>query len=129
MDATEIYTALLEPAGKADPYQLYAALHELGEATAPMAGLVVVHGYDAVNSVLCDPDFVVADAAFFDRQIPGWREHPSLGTDSILNLNPPRHARIRSLMSRAFTHRRVAGLEPVIAELTDGLLDQLAERG
>jgi len=32
------------------------------------------------------------------------------GADWILNLNPPRHSRIRSLLARAFTARRVAGL-------------------
>jgi hypothetical protein len=49
MDATEIFTVLFEPAGKADPYPLYAALHQLGEAVAPMPCVVVVHGYDAVR--------------------------------------------------------------------------------
>ena len=129
MDATEIFTALLEPAGKADPYPLYAALHELGEAVAPMPGVVVAHGYDAVSGVLRDPAFLVTDAARLDQVFPLWREHPSLGMDAILNLNAPAHSRIRSLMTRVFTHRRVAGLEPAIARLTDVLLDGMAERG
>jgi cytochrome P450 len=129
MDATEIFTALMEPAGKADPYPLYAALHELGEVAEPFPGLVVVHGYNAINTVLRDPAFLVSDAACYDREFPGWREHPSLGMDEILNLNPPGHARVRSLMTRAFTHRRVAGLEPAIARLTDGLLDRMADGG
>jgi len=129
MDATEIFTALLEPAGKADPYPLYAALHQLGEAVQPMPGVVVVHGYDAVSGVLRDPAFLVSDAAHYDQVFPGWREHPSFVMDSILNLNAPGHGRIRSLMTRVFTHRRVAGLEPAIARLTDVLLDQMAERG
>jgi len=49
--------------------------------------------------------------------------------DWILNLNGPRHARIRTLMAKAFTARRVAGLEPAIAGIADGLLDAMAERG
>ena len=32
MDAIEILTALGTPEGRADPYPLYAALHEIGEA-------------------------------------------------------------------------------------------------
>src|SRR4029077_11421618 len=47
----------------------------------------------------------------------------------ILNLDPPEHTRIRSLMSRAFTARRVAALEPAIASITEDLLDAMAQRG
>ena len=51
------------------------------------------------------------------------------GKDWILNLNGPKHARIRSLISRAFTARRVAGLEPAIAAMADELMDAMAGRG
>lgn len=114
MDATEIFTALLAHEGRADPYPLYAALHELGEAVVIAPGAIVVHGYDAINSVLRDPAFAVSDAAYFDKIFPDWREHPSLGMESILNLNAPEHARIRSLVARAFTQRRVLSLEPAM---------------
>jgi cytochrome P450 len=129
MDATEIFAALLAPEGRADPYPLYAALHEMGEAVTVAPGAVVVHGYEAINSVLRDPAFRVSDAARFDEIFPGWREHPSLGMESILNLNAPEHARIRSLIGRAFTHRRISGLEPAIERMTDGLLAAMADRG
>jgi cytochrome P450 len=130
MDATEIFAALLGPAGKADPYPLYAALHELGEAAAePMPGVVIVRGYDAINAVLRDPGFLVMDEAYRDQENPGWREHPSIGMSEILSLNPPRHTRIRKLMTRAFTHRGVAAIEPATARLTAALLDQLADAG
>jgi cytochrome P450 len=129
MDAAEIFTALLEPPGRADPYPLYAALHELGEAVVLAPGAVLVTGYEAINSVLRDPAYLVSDAARFDEIFPGWRDHPSMSMESILNLNAPEHARIRSLISRAFTHRRVAGLEPAIARMTGQLLDTMADRG
>lgn len=63
MEATEIFTALLAPEGRADPYPLYAALHELGEAVAVAPGVVVVHGYEAISAMLRDPAFLVSDAA------------------------------------------------------------------
>jgi cytochrome P450 len=92
---------------------------------------VVAVGYDAVSKVLRDPAFTVSDGANFDRELPGWREHPSLEDFmlSILNTNPPDHPRMRSIMTRAFTPRRVAALEPAIAGLTDALLDTMAARG
>lgn len=129
MNATEIFAALLAPPGRADPYPLYAALHELGEAVAIAPGAVVVQGYDAINAVLRDPAFLVSDAARFDEIFPDWQEHPSLGMESILNLNAPEHFRIRSLIARAFTQRRVSGLAPAIARMTDELLDAMADRG
>ncbi len=119
------------PRARADPYPLYSALHELGEAAEPAPGSVVVVGYDAVSRVLRDPSFTVSDAADFDREFAGWREHPSLVdfSRSILNANPPDHLRMRSIMVRAFTPRRVAALEPEVAALTDTLLDTMAARG
>jgi len=127
MDAEEIFPALLTPEGRANPYPLYAALHELGDVIG-QDGFVLVPGYDAANTVLRDPAFRVTDAALYDEIMPGWRDHPSMSTESILTLNPPEHARIRSLISRAFTQRRVAGLEPAIADMTRSLLDDIAER-
>lgn len=128
MDATEIFAALLTPSGLADPYPLYAALHEIGDAIAA-DGIVLVPGYEVASAVLRNPLFRVADAATYDEIWPGWRDHPSMSTDSILSLNQPQHGRIRSLMSRAFTQRRVAALETAILDMTTRLLDDIAERG
>ncbi|MGH8964199.1 MAG: cytochrome P450, partial [Actinomycetes bacterium] len=41
----------------------------------------------------------------------------------ILNMDPPEHTRLRKLVARAFTTRRVADLRPRTVELTRGLLD------
>jgi cytochrome P450 len=131
MDAIEILTALGTPEGRADPYPLYEALHEMGEAVEVGPGDVLVVSYEAINSVLRDPGFRVSDEATFDGGFPGWRDHPVLvqGSDWLLNLNAPRHARIRSHFARAFTPRRISGMEPAIAKMADELLDAMADRG
>lgn len=41
----------------------------------------------------------------------------------MLELEPPRHTRLRGLVLRAFTSRRIAALGPEIAALTDQLID------
>ena len=131
MDAIEVLTRLGAPEGRADPYPLYAALHEIGEVVEAGPGEVLVVGYDAINSVLRDPGFRVSDETHFDEAFPGWRANPVFvqGADWILNLNAPRHPRIRSLIARAFTPRRMAGLEPAITTMADELLDGMADRG
>jgi len=128
VDPNEILTALLSPEGRADPYPLYAALHEHGEVIAQDA-FALVPGYDAVNGVLRDPALRVLDAARYDELMPAWRDHPSLSADGILNLNPPQHGRVRGLISREFTQRRVAGLAQAVSAMTDRLLDDMADRG
>jgi cytochrome P450 len=129
MDASTIFAQLLEPAGRDDPYPLYALLHELGPVLPAGPGFVLVPGYDAISSVLRDPGYMVTDAGQMDEVYPAWREHPSMTMESILNLNPPEHARIRSVVARAFTPRRIGGLGPAVARMTDALLDAMADRG
>lgn len=47
----------------------------------------------------------------------------------LLNIDPPDHTRLRRLVSKAFTPRRVAAFAPRVQELTDRLIDGFAERG
>lgn len=48
---------------------------------------------------------------------------------SMLELEPPRHTRLRSLVLRAFTSRRIAALAPEIATLTEELIAAFPEGG
>jgi cytochrome P450 family 130 len=47
----------------------------------------------------------------------------------MIYMDPPRHTALRSLVSRAFTPRRVAQLEDRIRQVATGLVDQFAARG
>ncbi|MCI0347620.1 MAG: cytochrome P450, partial [Chloroflexi bacterium] len=48
---------------------------------------------------------------------------------SFLAMDPPRHGRFRTIVSRGFTLRRITELEPHILELTREHLDPALERG
>src|SRR5208282_6035021 len=54
---------------------------------------------------------------------------PFKGATTMLFSDPPVHTRLRKLVSRDFTPRRIREMEPHIRELTDMLLDQVKERG
>jgi len=114
-----------------DPYPAYAWLRE----HAPVHKTRLPNGveaylvtrYDDVRSVLADPRLSKNAATSF----PGWRpgrtgipgEHRSGIAAHLLNLDPPDHTRLRRLVSKAFTPRRVADFEPRVIETADRLLD------
>jgi cytochrome P450 len=73
----------------------------------------MVFDYDGVKRLLTD------HAAFSSRYGPDW----------LIFADPPRHTKLRALISQAFTPRSVANLEPRIRELSRDLLDSIIERG
>ncbi len=130
VEPTEIMRSLFTPDAARDPYPLYADLHATGEACHPSPwSSVFVVSHAAIESVLRDPVFEVQGTTGLDESFPGWREHPSMSKNSVLDLNGPEHTRVRGLMSRAFSPRRVASLAPAIAGTTASLLDDMADSG
>lgn len=136
MEAREIFDQLLEPETADDPYSLYAAAHALGEVLRVGDGLlpdggqiVLVPAYEVATAVLRDPGYLVPDASYYDEFTPGWRDHPALDANNLLMMNGDDHSRIRTLITKHFTKRRVAELAPAVLRLTDGLLDAIADQG
>ncbi len=85
-----------------------------------------VLGYQEARQALTDIR-IVRDAS----KVPG-KVDPlaSMGLHrSMLGVDPPAHTRLRRLVVSAFTPARIDALRPRIAELAEGLLDQLPDRG
>lgn len=59
--------------------------------------------------------------------IPGERKAELM--THLLNIDPPDHTRLRRLVSKAFTPRRVAEFAPRVQQLTDQLIDGFVEKG
>lgn len=59
--------------------------------------------------------------------IPGERKAELM--THLLNIDPPDHTRLRRLVAKAFTPRRVAEFAPRVQELTDQLIDRFAREG
>ncbi|MFJ9679418.1 cytochrome P450 [Streptomyces sp. NPDC101194] len=84
-----------------------------------------VCGYPEVLEVLGDPGTFSSDTRqLFLGEDAALDE--SFNEGSLLQLDPPAHGKMRRLVSRAFTPRIVASLEPRIHEVTVELLDKVA---
>jgi cytochrome P450 len=82
----------------------------------------LVTGYNETRQVLVDQRFSRALAAERERDRPGFG---AFAAETILGMDPPDHTRVRNLVSRAFTVRRVEQLRPRTAGIVAGLLDDL----
>lgn len=63
-----------------------------------------------------------------EMEIDGWEAYYAVERYSLLMLEGPEHARLRGLVSRAFTPRRVRELRDPITDIARGLLANLAGR-
>ncbi|MFD8144729.1 cytochrome P450 [Streptomyces sp. NPDC059708] len=82
----------------------------------------LVTGYAEAREALGDPRLSKDTAAFFADREPGRRLHPAVA-HTMLATDPPRHTRLRKLVTKAFTTGAVKELRPYIARVTDELLD------
>jgi cytochrome P450 len=89
----------------------------------------LVTRYAEVRAALADPRLHKDWASKLTE--PGWApdEVTAYLSMHLLNADPPDHTRLRRLVTRGFTARRVAGLRPRIGAITASLLDAMAARG
>ncbi|MFC8867642.1 cytochrome P450 [Streptomyces sp. NPDC057148] len=121
-----------------DPYPAYAWLrqHSPVHWTTLPSGVEawLVTRYSDAREALADgrlsknPEHHAEDAGGKSKTgIPGERS-ANLMTH-LLNIDPPDHTRLRRLVSKAFTPRRIAEFAPRVQQLTDDLIDGFASRG
>ncbi|CAN1524637.1 CypX Cytochrome P450 [Paracoccaceae bacterium] len=112
-----------DPAFVQNPYPFY----EVARAAGPFFhwqdyNLTCTGNAAAVNAIFRDRRFgrePIEPIAFPPHLAPFY----AVEAHSMLELEPPRHTRLRNLVMRAFTSRRIAGLAPDIAALAHALAD------
>ncbi len=109
----------LSPALRADPYPVYEELRRK----------------DPVHRMRLQDGWVLTDHADVDMVLRDNRRFGNAGRDfgyipqvSMLDLDPPKHTKLRSLVAHGFTPRSVAALEPRIRETVAELLDHVEGR-
>lgn len=124
----------MDPAGGC-PHAANARLLARGAVTpvvlpGEVAGMAVL-GHDALREFLAHPDVAKNAQHFAALQaggIPdGWPLKTFATVQGMTTADGADHRRLRSLMSKAFTARRVEELRPRIEALTSSLLDGLDE--
>ncbi|WP_370200978.1 cytochrome P450 [Aeromicrobium sp.] len=112
----------------ADPYPVYRELRANSPAHwSREANSWVLSRYDDVSAALADPATYSSASGIFPT--PPGVDMTELFLPMLIMSDPPRHTQLRQIVSRAFTPRRIASLEPHIETLVKDLLDQTPEAG
>ncbi|MFF4427270.1 cytochrome P450 [Streptomyces sp. NPDC001549] len=112
----------------ADPYPFYDALRTAGPVHRLVLGgerTWLVVGHEEARQALAHPGLSKnwLGSELFASTVPV----PAVAT-SMLDTDPPHHTRLRRLVAREFTARRVESLRPRVQQITDELLEAMAAR-
>ena len=115
---------LLDPEVRANPFPSYVRMRLEGPVQQVQPG-----GFWAVSRAQ-DVEFVLKNPQIFPSGFepifkPAWLPHNPLG-DSMVTKDGPAHAKLRALVSRAFTPRALARLEPQIRAICVEVAERLA---
>ena len=108
----------------------YPALKKLREVGAPFwheeTSMFLAAGFKDASAVLRNRTL----GRIFDPKTPEskWESFNWLHSDSILDSEPPKHTRLRSLVMKAFNPKKIEGLRPEIERITASLLDEAAKK-
>jgi cytochrome P450 len=106
-----------------DPYPVYRRLRdEFPVFQNEQLSFWALSRYDDVKAALLDPETYCSSEGI----TVGLKGLPQAGASTpplLIMMDGPRHTRMRAIVSRAFTPRRIASLEARIREIAHGLLD------
>ena len=123
-------SVVLDDGLRQDPVAIYRRLHAESPRWQSSFGPTVLTTYADCGDFLRSPAWGRPEDDMDDSGLSLAARARGPGRSSaILFLNPPDHTRIRSLMSRAFTPRRIEGLRATIQELLDPIVDGVAAAG
>jgi cytochrome P450 len=119
---------LSDPAVLRDPFAAYGQARD----RAPLARLVApgfgsmwaVMRYEHAKAMLADPRFELSERSYLQPDVP---EHCLKYMRTMQHIDGPEHARLRRLVSPAFTARRAAEFRPRIEPIVDALLDDVLQ--
>lgn len=133
----EHHLDLNDPAFVFDPYPTLTHLREtLPVCYDPVWRKVFVFRYDDIARLLRDRRLGRSILHVYSRDELGWpppdpltRDFDHFQSHHMLDNEPPKHTRLKTLMLKAFTPTRAEGLRPTVQRLVDDLIDRVQDRG
>ncbi|SLN57641.1 Biotin biosynthesis cytochrome P450 [Aquimixticola soesokkakensis] len=118
-----------DPAFVQNPYPFYDRLRRAGKMVWwDDYDMPVIANYEGVSMALRDRRFGrEAPQGFAPDTPPHLADFYAVEANSMLELEGPRHKRLRGLVLRAFTSRRIKSLEADIAQIAHELIDTLPQ--
>jgi cytochrome P450 len=111
----------------ANPYPQLAELRKIGKPIwHEETGMFLAAKYKDANAVLRNRSL----GRIFSPRTPesDWETFNYLHADSILDSEPPKHTRLRSLVMKAFNPKRIEELRPNIERITNQLLERIEQK-
>lgn len=110
-----------------DPYPTYRRLRDEAPAyhNAEMGFWALSRHADVIDGFRDSERLSSSQGVSLDPSASGPNAYRTM---SFLAMDPPMHGRMRGLVSRGFTPRRVADLEPRIRSMTQAYLDRAVEK-
>lgn len=133
----EYHLDINNPEFVSDPYPMLAELREtVSVFFDPVWKKVFFTRYDDIATLLRDRRLGRSVLHVLTRDDLGWpppnpltEDFDRFQDDHMLDNEPPKHTRLRSLMLKAFTSARVEGLRAKIQEIVNELIDRVLDRG
>lgn len=116
-----------DPATVLNPYEIYRELRSHRDLVwSDRLNLWLAPTHETANATLRNKNL----GRIYQVQEPTdeWEIFNRLHSDSILDSEPPKHTRLRSLIQKAFTPGRISALEPNIIEICEQLLASAAAK-
>ena len=124
--AERFFLAAMSSAFREDPYPLYETYRGRDRLLRMADTIWFALGHGDVTTLLRHPKLssneTRASTEAAKQQAPTWESR------SLLFMDPPDHTRLRGLVARAFTPKRIADLRPISEAIAAQLLDAIAAR-
>lgn len=107
-----------------DPYPQLARLREVGAPVwSEQLGIFLAATHQDANQVLRARTL----GRIYQPKEPAdqWATFNYLHADSLLDSEPPKHTRLRSLVTKAFNPKKIDSIRPAVGEIVSLLLDEM----
>ncbi|OWY80255.1 cytochrome P450 [Rhodococcus rhodochrous] len=122
--------AAVPPQDAVQRYVAISAERPMTKMTMPIGGDVwVIHRNAAARDMLSDPRFVRKPFRTGERAVPYFVEFPDFLKSTIQFEDPPHHTKLRKLVQKSISPKRVRAMRESAVEFANELIDEMVDKG